>query len=39
MTWEYRSIGQPVATGAEAIPARLRMPDPIGGGMRGMNAT
>ena len=35
MTGESRSIGQPAATGAGAIPARLRTPDPIGGGMRG----
>ncbi len=30
-----RSTGQPVATGAGAIPARPRTPDPIHGGMRG----
>lgn len=35
MTGDYRSIGQPVATGAGAIPARLRTPDPHYGGMRG----
>jgi hypothetical protein len=29
------SIGQPVATGAVAIPARRRTPEPITGGMRG----
>ena len=32
---ENRSTGQPVATGAGAIPARPRTPDPIHGGMRG----
>lgn len=35
MTGKPRSIGQPVATGAGAIPARPRTPDPIDGGMRG----
>lgn len=32
---DIRSIWQPVATGAGAIPARPRTPDPFHGGMRG----